>query len=491
MHQNIKINNVKSIDAKLYSANYFDFMLHKGEVVAQSNYDLSSMLLADFSDFNIVNGVLYSSIQWSGATNNGVELNDIGFTGIDNGFISFKKDKITEEEFTEIFTNSQYKITSGDTRLFLTPVTGNTLVYNYPIFLGESNGEKYVAYRGGFHQGFFKLQGHEYQVLPEKMDCDWTFHFVLRPRTDAVLGENNINYTHKNNNGIFFYMGTRAENKFWPLYKTDEDVMNGFKKNDLEDTSSVKDYYDSEGRPIDSYGYQELTTDNKFLLFDRTSSGFTVDTWVEGTEVTFRKQQNHPNHNYFLLMDRTSTGYTKDTIAEYNAQIEYDYDIYKDIQNNVFALRITEDGAIGYRYGALNCDNESHYEMIEEYSKPNIVKGNEWNSINVRISKISDDEMKLYFYVNGYLVFISKTLKPFEFKPINDVAEKQEGVPYNISLGGGSLGLMETILTDYQAISNYVLPIERDFCGSFMGDIKSFKMYGGYVSYSSLINYLS
>ena len=62
---------------------------------------------------------------------------------------------------------------------------------------------------------------------------------------------------------------------------------------------------------------------------------------------------------------------------------------------------------------------------------------------------------------------------------------------YNISLGGGSLGLLETILPDYYAISNYVLPIERDFCGTFMGDIKSFKMYGGFVNYSAIANYLS
>ena len=99
--------------------------------------------------------------------------------------------------------------------------------------------------------------------------------------------------------------------------------------------------------------------------------------------------------------------------------------------------------------------------------------------------------MKIYFYVNGFLVFISKSLKPFSFKHIDDVPEKQETVPYNISIGGGSLGLLETIMTDYYAVSNYMLPIEKDFCGTFMGDIKSFKMYGGPVDYSSIINYLS
>ena len=85
--------------------------------------------------------------------------------------------------------------------------------------------------------------------------------------------------------------------------------------------------------------------------------------------------------------------------------------------------------------------------------------------------------MIILFYVNNYLVFISKELSKFNFKQLNEVLTKQETVPYNISLGGGSLGLMETILPNYYAISDYILPIEKDFCGTFMGDIKSFKIY--------------
>ena len=94
-------------------------------------------------------------------------------------------------------------------------------------------------------------------------------------------------------------------------------------------------------------------------------------------------------------------------------------------------------------------------------------------------------------YVNGYLIFISKELDIFNFKELNEIYQKQETVPYNISLGGGSLGLMETILPNYYAIPEYILPIERDFCGSFLGDIKTFKIYEGFIDYSSITNYLS
>ena len=79
----------------------------------------------------------------------------------------------------------------------------------------------------------------------------------------------------------------------------------------------------------------------------------------------------------------------------------------------------------------------------------------------------------------------------FNFYQLDEIKEKQETVPYNISLGGGSLGLLESILPDYVSDRKYILPIERDFCGSFIGDIKSFKMYGGLINYSSITNYLS
>lgn len=610
MHQNIKNNNVKSIDAKLYSAKYYDFMLYKGNTINSVN-KLDEMSIIDVSDLDIIDGNLYSNINWSGATNNGVEMKDIGLTGIDNGLVNFRKDRITNAEFVKILTESKYNINADDKRFFLTPVTGNTQMYNYPMYIYNDDNEKYIACKGGFYQGFFKLFGHDYQVVPHRIDNEWTFHFNLRPRTDYKVNDMLVNYTHENNNGIFFFMGIRAENKFWPFYKTDASMMEKMKKIDaqsegyfagcndsgetyninennvvrlennwlreeiIDKTHSHSDYFaegdgyfacdyfanssndnkeeyihsnnlkcecsdyfsdsyfdekcevnnnkyahdeyigsgitinengyeDSAGHPMTSYGYDEIISDNKFLLFDRTSTGFTVDTWVEGSKIALETRKNWASPNYFLLMDRTETGYTKDTIDEYNETKDaqrYNYNIHNDIINNVFALRIKEDGSIGYRYGTYDCENETRYKLIEEYSKPNMVKNDEWNSVSVKFSVINPREsecenhetkMKIYFYVNNYLVLVSKEVVAFNFKHIEkECYEKQEAVPYNISLGGGSLGLLETIQPNYYAISEYILPIERDFCGTFMGDIKSFKMYSGRIDYSAIINYLS
>ena len=73
-------------------------------------------------------------------------------------------------------------------------------------------------------------------------------------------------------------------------------------------------------------------------------------------------------------MNRTKTGVTVDDYLNNYGDEETEYDIYDDIKNNAFALKIKEDGSIGYKYGILDCDAENHYSIVEEYSKPGIVK---------------------------------------------------------------------------------------------------------------------
>ena len=274
---------------------------------------------------------------------------------------------------------------------------------------------------------------------------------------------------------------------------------------------------DSIGHLFNRTGYFEITTDNKFLFFNHTKTGFTTCNWTEGALVTFTGRTNYRSENLFLLMNKTCTGWTTCTIEKYREAQEKPYDIYKDIKNNAFGLRITKDGAIGYRYGTLDCTTSAanHYSMVEEYSKPGIVKCNEWSDVTVRIavlnptySKIQmslgsgiticenagttgSHKIKLYVYVNGYLKLVSKELPEFAFRELNDDYQKQEGVPFNISLGGGTQGLMETIGPDYMNVSRYILPLERDFGGSFNGDIKSFKMYDCPLNYSTIKDYLS
>ena len=692
-YQNIKNNSTRSIDARLYNDEYFDFMLYRGEVLG-IDYNINEKLILDFTSLNIEDGILYSDVTWDGAVNNDVSLNDIGFTGIDNGLIHFEKDKISNSDFLKILTGSTYEIDSGDTRFFMTPITGNTKNFIYPMFL-ENKEEKYISFKGGFYQGFYKLFGFDYQVLPNGPDIEWNLQFNIRPRSDYKVEIESVNYIHPNNNGIFFYMGTRAENKFLNLYKTDSAVTEPLKiasiendgyldstecdgeklsiqnkvvseleytpdlpkfKNNIEEKTVeglpineddecesyfADNYYDKKGEDpcncikkktlskgtskcdreydveydmlsipgnkwhisdlyaykydetsvncckdcggggggdesecvdqsvpdclCDEYfldlvlnkdkndknhyfkveecgkgdksldeeylmtdeeidekriedtfghlitkkGYYEIVSDNKFLMFDRTPLGFTVNNWIEDTKVTLTGRNDWGNINYFPLMNRTKTGYTVNDIYKYQEENSIPYNIYKDIKNNAFALRITENGAIGYRYAMLDCnaDNEQHYTVKEEYSKENIIKYDEWNNVLVKIVILNPSQvkfrkngsmcedykkgkrkMKLYFYVNGNLVFISQELDEFNFRELNDNYQKQEAVPFNISLGGGTQGLLESVLPDYYKFSEYMFPIERDFCGTFLGDIKSFKIFNGYLNYPTIKN---
>ena len=540
MRQNIKNKYSKKLDSKLYNGKYYDFMLYKGETIRQSPASIEDMAIADFSSLNVISGKLYSDVVWDDAISQCVLLEDIGMTGVDNGFITFDRTTISNKQFLDLFFHSKYKIANGDTRLFLSPVTGNTQAFSYPMeIIEDSAGTRYISFKGGFYQGFFKLFGFDYQVLPSNINRDMVLHFDIRPRTDYDTECNIVNVMHNENEGIFFFMGARAENKFWNLYNgededrqkdniiTDDyladeyllrDVCESFYDNPFDNEyfnddylgddslGNPDEYTDSEGNLLNENGQYDIETDNKFIFFNQTETGFTVDNWVEGAVVRLTGRKAWGNPNYFPIMNQTETGYTVDNIDQYledyeeNGGAKKKYDVDKDVRNNVFALRVTENGAIGYRYGVLNCDIDGHYEVIEEYSKDGLIKPDEWNSVNVRFAIINPTydkcdkrprKMRIMIYVNGYLVFISKVVDALNFKELNDIYTKQEGVPYNISLGGGSIGLLETIMPRYFDISNYILPIEKDFCGTFIGDIKNFKIYLGFIDYYSIKNYLS
>ena len=249
--------------------------------------------------------------------------------------------------------------------------------------------------------------------------------------------------------------------------------------------------YDSEGRNYTKKGYYEIKTDNKFILFNRTDTGFTIENWdKENEEVLLTGRTDWDNFNYHLLMDRTDTGYTIETIGEYNEKNRKQYNIYKDIVNNALGFRIKDDGSIGYRYATHDCNDVDKYGIIEEYSKPHMVKDNEWSNIHIKIKPLGK-KMELMIYVNGKLVLVSKELDILNLRGLNDVKEKQQCVPYNISLGGGTQGLLEAIYPDYYNQPQFIMPLERDFCGTFIGDIKSLKLYYGFLDYLTIKDYLS
>ncbi len=90
--------------------------------------------------------------------------------------------------------------------------------YNIVSYTANTIGTYHELY-GGFYQGFYKLFGYPYEVLPTRYPKGWTVEMTLKPRfTDAYIppvGATTLNDYYPDNSGIFFYMGTRAENKYW------------------------------------------------------------------------------------------------------------------------------------------------------------------------------------------------------------------------------------------------------------------------------------
>lgn len=625
MLQDIKKNSHKGFRSLLNTSDYFDYKLMEGRA-AYAGFEDNSIV--DFScPFDWRDGRLYSAKTWSGATNAGVSLQNIGLTGMDNGQILFDKRRISNAEFLELLTGSTLDIDEKEKAFFMTPVNGNTQRFSFPMFFhtpDKDDNDCYVGFNGGFFQGFYKVEGYDYQVLPNGINEDMSLVFAIRPRSDYEEPENSINNRHPENKGIFFFMGTRAENKFWENYGSlsgdtagestglQESVRNPksetYARDEVKEDGYFGDAYsqngynglcvepepepekpcccsggnitytdpiyrlyadsqyqtayccscncedepepevppckcppsgrcanyygdeyfyqrcadsdkaleeeylasditidesalrDSEGHRLDRKGYYHIDSDNKFLMFDHTPSGVTTKTYIEGMSVRLEGRKDYVEENLFITANATPTGKTASIIKEERENGTTPYDIYKDIKDNVFALRITEDGAVGYRYGIKDCDADNTYSVVEEYSKEGMVRTNEWNYITVRFVMVNKGDgkcnltprkMRIMIYVNGFLKLISKELTSLVFKKLNDCDEKQETVPYNMSLGGGSLGLMERIIPDYYNISDRILPIEESFCGSFIGDIKGFKIYPGNLDYSIIQNYLS
>lgn len=514
--------------------NYWDFVLSKDlSSYVGCNSSLTTHCLSAYINFadkacyknNFVHS--YYDYTWDKAINESEEnsgkntIKNIGLTGIDNGLIYYGGwDKISNEQFFDILTKSVLEISTGNTTLTLFPITGNTMLHSYDMFENEDS----IAFNGGFFQGFFKLEGYKYQVLPTFIEDEWNFEFTLRPRDYKEKGDT-LNSLYPENKGIFFYIGTRAENKFCELYGTDLSDYEKRKKNNYSALTDCEyfaendylkkgdDYYKKNislsgktvvtenGINANENGYYEISTDNKFLTFNRTKNGFTTDTWEEGMEIVLTgSTKDIRNDNLFLLMNRTKNGYTVDTIQNYyEEEHKNDYDILKDIKNNAFCLKYNDDGSISYKYLVLNCPEsteEKSWKILSEHTLSGLVTPNEWNTINVKFQLLGHNDckpatthkMKMYIYVNGYLKFVSQELPEFNFYSLDENYSKQEGVPYNISIGGGTQGLCDSVWLDYAKAFEYILPLEQNFAGTFIGDIKTFKFYTCPLQYQEIKN---
>jgi surface protein len=487
-------------------------------------------------------------------------LCDVGLTGIDNGLVRNMSGE-TIQTTTGLYTNitdkfSRYKY---DRRMKLHPITGFTTTQNrlwndnsYTYNLSYTNVGGDIGYvatlNGGFFQGFYKLAGYDYQVFPERVNLGWTSEFVLRYRwtgnTDVGL-----NQRYPDNKGTFFYMGARAENKF---------------------------YHYADGSPKQDSGYTRVTsgltcmhtcgcassanTSSQCLQVYQPSGG-TITTCLCGCPCECNTTAQYPEKDplydgvsnalslrlsgdtgsprlcvktYRITGGCESTGtcltgltYTTGTSVTEWCSTRGIFDdcsgtTYPNVEHWVQIDAVFEryewfDTCDLYDKGGLGLlVKDVYFATLEGRSvtliEPPITREQPYDPASTEVVTFNDmwtEEQKyrlgtLKFYVNGKLFLVTENFEEIIPRLLNVEKEKQIGVAYNISVGGGTQGLHDNLTfsggcpeslndlkyqqdpecltthdldnTIYSGLTTHI-KLEEYFGGSMIGDISAFRMY--------------
>lgn len=572
MSGNIRNNyTFNRYDLRLSGHKYYDLYLSEDHISLEPvTHILTGDSLVAYIDFNNIStystgdtsaNTIYSITSWTGGVNSGDTLYDIGLTGTDNGLIGYNS-------ITAI-TDSILYLNTGDTRLTLNSVTGSTGIYEYPITIESGTTGNYAQLCGGFYQGFYKLDGFDYQTLPNRYGNGWVCEmWVNKNELCSGCTGTTLNTTYPDNKGFFLYLGTRAENKFWNTFSGNtspkeiygeisgatftgtvaSDIFTGSISGNtftgsttgstfygILDSVSFSGYSDditfsgvidnnifsgitntdnvireinhtsSTGFPLSpsSYHVDEIT--NQFMIYSRACSGYTVCNFEQGStlSITGTTETNPNMDNLFLIMDRSCSGKTACDDVGRNIDLSgTNKNQNLDVYDNSIGFRIKDDGSIGYRRvsskNICSGDTTVTEPFIEEsYSLSGMVENDVWTHIAIRF--LYDGELegcdldtkpprlgKLMFYVNSKLKHVVKDIYEVIPRRLYEDKTKQEGVPFNISIGGGTQGLIESVTLDGRDIDDLGLLIEKNFAGTFIGGISKFRMYNDKLCYCTI-----
>ena len=487
-------------------------------------------------------------------------LCDVGLTGIDNGLVQNMSGE-TIQVTTGLYTNisdkfSRYKY---DRRMKLHPITGFTTTqnrlwndgsYNYDLSYTNAGGDiGYVAtLNGGFYQGFYKLAGYDYQVFPERVSLGWTAEFMLKYRWTGNTSVG-LNVRYPENKGTFFYMGARAENKFYHYADGSPKQDTGYTRvtsgltcmhtcgcaSSANTSSECLQVYQPSGGTITTClcGCPcECSTSAQYPekdpLYDEVSNALSLRlsgdtgsprlcvktyritggcestgtcltgiTYVTGTSVTEWCSTRG------IFDDCSGTTYQN---VEHWAQIDAVFQRYEWLDT----CDLYDKGGVGLLV------KDVYFATIEGRSvsliEPPITHEQPYDPPSTEVVTFTDmwtEEQKyrlgtLKFYVNGKLFMVAENFEEIIPRLLNVEKEKQIGVGYNISIGGGTQGLHDNLTfsggcpvelsglqyqQDPECLTTYDLDntiysglttqirLEELFGGSMIGDISAFRMY--------------
>lgn len=328
--------------------------------------------------------------KWSGAFSSDLFLYDFGLTGFDNGRVDAMTDPLT--------------LTPQDNKLTLFRVgyntpTGGTFYDGYGITgvtastTGTSVGN-FFWLDGGYLQGFFKLKDYNFQVMPYRFAKGITLETIVYLTPQSFNG------------GYFLHLGARAEDKYIPYFSGETTKY-------TESTTTVI---------AGSRGTYEQTVVNEYYSGVTTSE----DNYLNSTtdKIVPKKAIQDQNHTQEITVENLN----------------------KDTWGNVIGFYLSSDQKIGM----TRIDSDG--VVISEESNYVLARTG-WTIITLAFDPYEDivdkDLLDCYelrkgdfaVYVNGRQVWKIKDFEEFWFKGFLNAKEKQLGVPYNVSWGGGSFGL--------------------------------------------------
>ena len=488
------------------------------------------------------------------------DLCDVGLTGIDNGLVKHMSGE-TIQITTGLYTTSadKYSRYKYDRRMKMHPITGFTTSenrlwddnsYNYTMsYATDGNPVGYFArLNGGFFQGFYKLPGYDYQVFPQRVSLGWTAEFMLRYRWTGNTSVG-LNVRYPDNKGTFFYMGARAENKFYHYADGEPKQDTGYTRvtsgltcmhtcgcASTANTSSqcLQVYQPSGGTithcscgcPCDCESHAEYA--EKDPLYDGVSNALSlrlsgdtgsprlcVKTYriTGGCESSGTCLTGITYHTGTSVTEWCSTrGIFDDCSGTTYPNVEHWVQI-----DAVFQRKEWLDTCDLYEKGGLGLLVEDVYFATLENRSVTLVEPPITHDVGfvppstevVTFNDMWTEEQKyrlgtLKFYVNGKLFLVAENFEEIIPRLVNAEKEKQIGVGYNISVGGGTQGLHDNLTfsagcptelsgityqqdpeclttydlthTEYSGLTTHI-KLEEYFGGSMIGDISAFRMY--------------
>ena len=491
------------------------------------------------------------------------EICDVGLTGIDNG-LTTELSGITMTAYTGLYTTTAqtYNRYVYDRRFKMHPISGNTTPtnrlwnddsYSYGLSYVNAGGDigTVAKLNGGFYQGFYKLQGYDYEVFPTRVSQGWSVEMLLKYQ---FTGDTNVglNARYPDNKGTFFFMGSRAENKFYHHASGSPESDSGYTRvtsgltcmhtcgctktgGTGADCISV---YQPTGTTVNSCACEcscscasSVSVPDLDPLYDGVSNAMSIrfsgdtgnprvcvkeylitgscvpsGTCLTGTSYVTGVTTVEWCSTKGIFDSCVNTLYPE---IEHWVQIDavFERDVYFDC-GDLFYL-----GGLGQVefpiFTATPANNSVSLVMPpitheEGYSGYTPAKTTEVKITDLWLEQKNFRKGTLKIFVNGQLFMVCEDFEEIIPRPLNTFKERQVGVPFNISVGGGTQGLKDNLTlsgtcpaelsgmtyqqdpeclttedldnTIYSGLTTNIF-LEEVFGGSFIGEISAFRMY--------------